>query len=406
LDVFRNLADNYDIEAEVTDTGPRAAHTLTSLADLAQLTDQAYRALEARIKQGFDTDMKNVKLEWPRVLGAIKTAYNLSPDQEHMFTRVYVLMRTAQRSGEVEQFITSTLPKHPKAKLFQSSPDMVAAAMALVAVDPTFANQLNALWAGRPTKSRLNAIVDAALAPGQADTSQEILREALSAMLMNKEAYNSFLGTSTARLNRLGRAVLEKLGAKAEDLAENLPESVPDVADWALRGIAALASEKGAKQYGRVLQTAVNELTNQRWLQKLVSDLQGTMGDGKLFHRAHNAMMNAINRTRSQFDNALPRELAKLFPDNFDGWNNLFEWFGALGAETLGSSAREMYLNDGERQRMITVLESKVNNWIDAKNLGYYLVHGKPRPGMAQELLRNARAIADNVNGQREEASE
>jgi hypothetical protein len=404
LDVYRGLTEVFEPAAESAEVAPRAA--VTSLADLEDLTEQAYRDLDARFKQGFNPDMKAIKLEWPRVLGAIKTAYNLSPDQENMFTRIYVLMRAGQRSGEVEEFITSTVPKHPKAKLFQNSPDMVAAAMALVAVEPTFATQLNVLWAGRPTKSRLNALMDKALDTGQADTSQQILSEALSAMLMNKEAYNSFLGTSVSRLNRLGRAVLETIGTKADNLADTLPESVPDAADWALRGIAALTSEKGAKKYGQVLQTAVNTLTEQRWLQKLVADLRGTTGDAKLFHRAHNAMMNAINRTRSQFDNALPRELAKLFPDGFDGWNNLFEYFGTLGVETLGSSAREMYLNDAERQRMITVLESRVNNWIDAKNLGYFLVHGKPRPGMAQELLRNARAIADNVNGQRQEASE
>ena len=123
-------------------------------------------------------------------------------------------------------------------------------------------------------------------------------------------------------------------------------------------------------------------------------------------YRQVNEMKSNIAQTRSLFTITLPLQLKKLFPAEFDGWHNLFAHFGRLDASVLGAAAGEMYADDAARARMITALKAQVNNWVDAENLGYYLAHGTVKPGSSQPLLRNARAIADNLNGRKQTAPE
>ena len=405
MDVFRALSDNIPADSVMTDSPQKSFNSVVEdyLGSLDQLTEDAYVDLFQRMAQGQKITLDGVQSENLAAQRMAEQAYNLSVGQQQLFTRVYTLLRVGQRSPALEQFVNSTFPSHPQKALFNKSKDQVAAVMALAAVEPTFAAQLNNLWAGvQEEQGKVESLIDLALNNAKATTSKDMLNESLSAMLVDREYNQSFLGTAAARLDRFGSEMLGKLG----NLAFEKAQEAPAVVDNLLLGVSALTSERGASAFGATLLKAVNEHTDQRWLQDLVAALIGTQGDGKLFYRAHNAMMSAISQTRSMFDNTLPRALKELFPADFNGWNTLFESFGRLDVSVLGSDAREMYLNDVERQRMITVLESKVDNYIDAQNLAYYLVHRKPNPQISQELLRNARAIADNVNGRRITASD
>lgn len=404
MDTFHQLADNVPVEPRYPD--PLQPTTVRdSLSSLEQLTEDAYVDLMQRmawqqnvpLRQSVNTEIHESLLQ------AAAQHYNLSAEQGQLFTRIYTLLRVGQRPGELEQFVQATFPQHPNRDMFKKSPDLVAAVMALAAVEDSFRAQLETLWqADRQETGVVESLVDKALNNAQSASVEKMLTDALSAILVDREYNQSFLGSAISRLDRLSSRMLERIGEKAREAAQRAPTGAAEL----LKGIDALTSEKGADAFGAGLLQLVNEVGNQRWLQDLAAALIGTQGDGKLLYRAHDEMMSAINQTRAIFTTSLPKALKELFPDDFDGWTTLYDSFGRLDVGVLGRFAADMYLNDRERRRMITVLESKVDNWIDAQNLGYYLVHRKPKPGMTQELLRNARAIADNLNGTPQRASD
>ena len=403
MDVFRTLADSVPLDADLVDANIEhiSEHAgVDGLESLRQLSAQAFIDLISKASRDVSIDLRGVEAETATVLAQAQTAFNLDPNQQLLFNRIYMLLRKGQRPAELDQFVQETFTKHSQKNLFNSTPDVVAAVMALTAVQPIFAAQLDHLWIDRAPEGRVDGLIDRALNHAQANSSAVMLNNAVAAQLLEQDKRDSLWATASHKADRLGNSMLNRLGAKATKLSETAPR----FADSLLQGIGALLNEKDATAFGEALLGYVNTEMDQRWLQDLVAALAGTKGSGKLIYRAHNAMMSEINRIRSMFDNTLPRELAKLFPEDFEGWTTLFDSFGRLGVQVLGTSTAEMYLNDAERRRMITVLESKVDNYIDAQNLGYYLVYRQPKPGIAQELLSNARAIADNLNGTRRTA--
>lgn len=405
MDVFRQLTDNVPVSADLVDSGPvRMSDRLVDnqFDTLMALTQRAYETLVNRAAHSVNVDFTGLQADVDNVMSMVQTVYQLNADQDKMFRRIYGLLRHGPRGAELEQFVSTTLPQHAQKNLFNKAPDAVAATLALAAVEPTFAAQLDALWGAREEQSKSEQVIDYALNGAQQESSRDMINNAIAGMLMDTEVSNSFYGTAASRLDRLGSTVLNRLG----ELAYGASEKAPKYVDDGLYIIGALLNEKRASAFGEALLGHVNTKMNSQAVRDLVAALLGTKGSGKLTYRAHNAMMTLINQTRSMFDNTLPRELSKLFPADFDGWSRLYNSFGQLDVAVLGTSTERMYRDDAERRRMIEVLKAKVDNWIDAENLGYFLVHHDIKPNTTLNLLRNARAIASNLNGVKQKPSD
>lgn len=330
------------------------------------------------------------------LIDTIKGQYTLSTDQQNLYNRVFTLLRLNARKGELEQFVSIALPKHHQANLFNGATDLTASVMALAAVEPTFAAQLEQLYRiNKGETNRVDALIDKLLDDNQHLRVEEMLSETMSAIIADSEFELSKLGLATSRLDRLGSKGLQMIGEKAEEWAEDAPRGVSDF----LKGISALTTENGAEAFGRGLMAYMNTATNSQALQSLMGALVGSQNDTNAVYRQVKRFKSVVARTRSEFTIVLPKVLKNLFPEEFDGWNDLYENFARLGVEVLGTDAALMFTNDEARRRMITALESKVPNKWDAQNLAHYMVHGELPANTPHALLRNARAIADNLNG-------
>lgn len=349
---------------------------------------------------------ENSNFKIPKVVDShltkILSAFDLSYDQRKQYYQVWALLRMDNRSDLMERYASTVMDKHPQAMVFNGSTDVVATIMALAAVDPTFAAQADALWAAKnPQTISIKSMVDDALKTSALTDSKKLLNEALDAMAVSAEYNLSYLGATTQRLDRMGSEWMDKLGTKALQTAETAPTGVAEL----LQGIAGLTSEVGAAAFGKSLLRAVNEFTDQRWLQDLTAAFVGSQSDTNSVYRQVNTMKSNVAQTRSLFTVTLPAKLKTLFPEGFDGWNNLFTHFGRLDVGVLGDSAAQMFSDDVARAKNIEALKSKVSNHQDAANLAHYMVHGKVEAGSPHPLLRNARAIADNLNGRKRKAN-
>lgn len=390
LDVFNQLTIN---PTEVA-SGP------VRTSPLFDKTDAAFRALAAKIARGQHFTVPKAS---ENHLSKLQDTYNLSPEQQRLYARVYTLLRMDNRTPVIEQYASTVLGKHPNGKLFVGAKDSTAAVMALTAVDPTFSAQADEIWQkSAPGLKTADGLINAALEGAVVTTSEQLLTRALDAMAEDAEYNLSWLGTQTQRLDRRGNEILEKVGAVALEASEKAPPGIAEV----LQGINALTTETGAAAFGKVLFKAVNEFTDQRWLQDLTSAVVGSQQDTDDVFRQVNTMKSNIAQTRSLFTINLPAQLKKLFPEGFDGWNHLFKDFGRIDAGVLGSAAGQMFTDHAERKKTIEALKSKLPNHWDAENLAHYMLHGTVTPGSPHPLLRNARAIADNLNGRKRKASD
>ena len=335
-------------------------------------------------------------------LTKVETSYNLDTDQKRLFNRVWMLLRMDTRSGIVEKFASTVLNHHPNAAIFNGMIDPVASVMALAAVDDTFRAQADAIWAQHSNQPNTVAgVVDYALHKASLTDANSILLNAFDVMRQEGEYNLSLLGTATKRLDRMGNEWIEALGERAHQAAQSAPKGIAEI----LHGINMLTTENGAETFGKMLMYAANQLTNQRWFQDLTAALVGSQKDTAEVYRQLTAMKSNVAQTRSLFTINLPAQLKKLFPEGFDGWNHLFHHFGRLDAGVLGTAAGEMFSDDAARAKNIKALESKIENKTDAKNLAHYIVHGTPM-NIADPLLRNARAIADNLLGTKRVATD
>lgn len=363
-------------------------------------TSAAFATIAHKVARG---QIKGVPRVKDSHLSKVQTTYNLTVDQQKLYKRVWMLLRMDTRSGAMERYASTVLQYHPNAAVFNGAADPVAVVMALTAVDNTFRAQADAIWMLHGTKpNTAEALVDMALHKAPLTDGATILNEALDSMREEGDYHLSFLGTATQRLDRMGNEWMEKVGEKAFQASQNAPAAV----DYLMKGVHALTTETGAEAFGKTLLRLVNEFTNQRWLQDGVASLVGSQTDTNSVYRQVNSMKSNIAQTRSLFTTILPAQLKTLFPEGFDGWNRLFDHFGRIDAGVLGTSAAQMYQDDAARKRAITALESKFANHADAKNLAHYLVNGSVVPGSPHALLRNARAIADNLNGVKRKAPE
>jgi GGDEF domain-containing protein len=326
-----------------------------------------------------------------------------SPDAKRIFKRVWMLLRMDTRSGAMEKYASTVLLHHPDASMFAGATDAVAAVMALTAADDTFRAQADAIWKQYGTQpNTAESLVDMALHKAPLTDATTILNEALDTMREEGDYNLSFLGTQTQRLDRMGNEWMETVGEKAFQASQTAPNG----ASHLMLGIHALTTESGSEAFGKTLIRLTNELTNQRWLQDGVASLVGSQTDTNAVYRQVNSMKANVAQTRSLFTTILPAQLKTLFPEGFDGWNHLYNHVGRVDAGVLGTSAGQMYSDDAARAKAIRALESKVGNAWDARNLAHYLVHGTLEPGTPHPLLRNARAIADNLNGTKRKAPE
>jgi predicted GNAT family acetyltransferase len=363
-------------------------------------TTAAFATIARKVARG---QIKGVPKVKDSGLAQIRTTINLSPEQMALYQRVWMLLRIDNRSGALEKYATTVLNHHPQAAMFNGVIDAVASLMALTAVDPTFRAQADAIWTRNSAQPySAENLVDTALHTAPLTDGASILNEALDAMRAEGEYNLSFLGTATQRLDRMANEWMEKIGEKAAVASQTAPSGAQQL----LMGVSALTSEAGAEAFGKTLLRAVNEFTNQRWLQDGVATLVGSQDDTNTVYRQVNSMKANIAQTRSLFTTYLPAQLKTLFPEGFDGWNHLFNHVGRLDAGVLGASAGQMYADDTARAKAIAALESKVANSWDARNLAHYLVHGSIEPNSPHALLRNARAIADNLNGKKRKAPE
>jgi hypothetical protein len=406
MDVFRQLTDNVPQSADIVDRGSvRVSDRLADdpLSDLESMTDQVYETLVLRSGHGANIDFTNFKKEVDVAVLAAGSVYALNVKQDEMFRRIYGLIRYGNRSAELEKFVSSTFPQHPQKNLFNKVHDVTAAVLALATVEPTFAAQLDALWNARAEDSKVDQLIDRALNESQQNSSKVMVTNAVAAMMVETEARQSFYATVTSRLDRIGSNIINRLG----ELSFRASEKAPDFIDDGLFIIGALLNEKRASAFGEDLLGFVNTKWKSQAVRDNIAALLGTKGSGKAIYRAHEAMMTLINQTRSMFDNTLPRELAKLFPKDFDGWSRLYYSFGNLDVAALPpEDVERMYRDDAERRRIIEVLKLKVDNWVDAENLGYFLVHHDVKPDTTLNLLRNAHAIASNLNGAKRKPSD
>lgn len=326
-------------------------------------------------------------------LDKVTTTYNLDTDQKRIYNRVWMLLRIDSRSGIVEKFASTILNRHPNASVFNGTLDPVASVMALASVDDTFRAQADAIWAQHSNQPNTVAdVVDYALNKAAVTDANSILLNAFDVMRQEGEYNLSFLATATKRLDRMGNEWFEQLGEKAYQAAQTAPKGIAEL----LHAIHGLTNENGAEAFAKMSTTLVN-LTDARWAQDLIAALVGSQKDTNEVYRQLTAMKSGVAQTRSLFTINLPSQLKKLFPEGFDGWNHLFTHFGRIDAGVLGSSAAEMYSNDAARAKNIKALESRVNA-LDARNLAHYMVHGTPIKNNPRPLLRNARAIADELN--------
>lgn len=363
-------------------------------------TNAAFATISAKVARG---QIKGVPKLKDSGLGQIRTTINLSPEQMALYQRVWMLLRMDTRSGALERYASTVLQYHPQAAMFNGNLDAVASVMALTAVDPTFRAQADAIWTrNAPQPYSAEALVDMALHTAPLTDGATILGEALDTMRAEGEYNLSFLGTATQRLDRMGNEWMEKIGEKADKLSQTAPAGLAHIE----QAISALTSEAGAEAFGKTLLRYVNEFTNQRWLQDGVASLVGSQDDTNTVYRQVNSMKANVAQTRSLFTTYLPAQLKTLFPEGFDGWHHLFNHVGRVDAGVLGTAAAEMYADDAARAKAIAALESKVGNVWDARNLAHYLVHGSVEVNSPHALLRNARAIADNLNGKKRNAPE
>jgi hypothetical protein len=326
-------------------------------------------------------------------LDKVIQTYNLDADQKRIYNRVWMLLRMDTRSGIVEQFASTVLNHHPNASVFNGVLDPVASVMALAAVDDTFRAQADAIWAQHSNQPNTVAgVVDYALNKAAVADANSILLNAFDVMRQEGEYNLSFLATATRRLDRMGNEWLEQLGEKAYQAAQTAPKGIAEL----LHVINSLTTENGAEAFAKMSTTLIN-LTDARWAQDLIAALVGAQKDTNEVYRQLTAMKSGVAQTRSLFTINLPAQLKKLFPEGFDGWNHLFTHFGRIDAGVLGSSAAEMFANDAARSKNIKALESRVNT-LDARNLAHYMVHGTTMKNNPRPLLRNARAIADELN--------
>jgi hypothetical protein len=326
-------------------------------------------------------------------LDKVTGTYNLDVEQKRIYNRVWMLLRMDNRSGIVEQFASTVLNHHPNASVFNGTLDAVASVMALAAVDDTFRAQADAIWAKHSNQPNTVAgVVDSALNKAAITDANSILLNAFDVMRQEGEYNLSFLGTATKRLDRMGNEWLERIGEKAYQIAQTAPKGIAELA----QAIHALTTEDGAEAFAKATTTMTN-LTDARWAQDLVAALVGSQKDTNEVYRQLSAMKSGVAQTRSLFTITLPGQLKKLFPEGFDGWSHLFKHFGRIDAGVLGSSAAEMFSDDAARAKNIKALESRVNA-LDAKNLAHYMVHGTTMKNNPRPLLRNARAIADELN--------
>lgn len=334
-------------------------------------------------------------------LDRVLTSYNLDQDQKNLYNRIWMLLRMDTRSGIVEQFASAVLARHPNASLFTKTTDPVASVMALAAVDDTFRAQADAIWAANSNQPNTVAgMVDNILNKGVIVDTNSILLSAFDVMRQEGEYKLSFLGTATKRLDRMGNEWLEELGEHAYQAAKTAPKGVADL----LQAIHSLTTEDGAEAFARAVTTLINK-TDARWAQDLIAAVVGSQKDTNEVYRQLTAMKSTVAQTRSMFTINLPSQLKKLFPEGFDGWTHLFHNFGRIDAGVLGASAGEMFSNDAARAKNIKALESRVNA-LDARNLAHYLVHGTTMKNNPRPLLRNARAIADNLNDTQRNATD
>ena len=380
-----------------------AGTTRDAVNPLDALSLRAFRGLAQLVARRPDMKGRVGNILKDSMLDTVKGQYSLSTDQQNLYNRVFTLLRLNARKGELEQFVSTALPKHSQANLFNGALDLTASVMALAAVEPTFAAQLEQLYRiERGETSRVDALIDKLLDDNQHLQVQDMLAETLTAIAADSEYELSKLGLATQRLDRLGSKALQIIGEKAEEWADDAPRGVSDL----MKGIHALLTEDGAEAFGRGLMAAVNVHTDSQALQSLMGALVGSQVDTNAVYRQVKRFKSVVARTRSEFTTVLPKVLKELFPAEFDGWNDLYEHFGRLGVEVLGTDTALMFTNDDARRRMITALESKVPNKWDAQNLAHYMVHGELPANTPHALLRNARAIADNLNGTPVTASE
>lgn len=334
-------------------------------------------------------------------LDRVTTLYNLDEDQKRLYNRIWMVLRMDSRPGVVEQFASAVLSRHPNASLFTKTTDPVASVMALAAVDDTFRAQADAIWAANSNQPNTVAgAIDAALNRGTIVDTNSILLNAFDVMRQEGEYKLSFLGTATRRLDRMGNEWLEELGERAYQASATAPKGVRDI----LAAIYALTTESGAEAFAKAATTLTN-LSDARWAQDLMAALVGSQKDTNEVYRQLTAMKSTVAQTRSMFTINLPSQLKKLFPEEFDGWTHLFHHFGRIDAGVLGASAGEMFTNDAARAKNIKALESRVNA-LDARNLAHYMVHGTTMKNNPRPLLRNARAIADQLNDTQRTASD
>lgn len=372
-----------------------AGVTRDAINDLDALTTRAYNALAQQLARYPNRRANAANLTAASLIDQIDQAFTLTPQQRDIFNRTFMLLRLNTRKGELEQFVSTALPKHPKANVFNGAKDLTASVLALAAVEPTFAAQLEAIYRSeREETTFVSGLIDKALDDNQHLRVNEMLSETFNAVIADSEYQLSGIGLATSRLDRLSSQMLNKLGEAADRAAENAPRGISD----ALAAIYSLTTEDGAEAFGRGLLSFVNAATNQRWLQDLGGALVGSQNDTNAVYRQVKRIKNVVAETRSDFTIILPKVLKTLFPEDFDGWNTLYEHVARLDVAVLGQDAALMFKSNEARQRMITALESKVVNHWDAKNLAHYMVHGTIPENTPHRLLRNARAIADNLN--------
>ena len=371
-----------------------ATTTRDATSPLDALTLRAFKSLAQIVVRRPGMKIANIVNE--SMIDKIKTQYALSADQTNLFKRVFLLLRLTDRKGELEQFVSTAISKHPNVNLFNGAKDLTASVLALAAVDPTFAAQLEDIYRiEQKEPGYVDALVDVALNDNRHFRVEELLTETLSAVIEDGEYELANIGLITHKLDTLGQQGLELIGEKALQLANELPTG-PDLL---LKGVYSLLTEDGSEAFGRGLMNAVNTHTKSLALQSLVGALVGSQEDTNAVYRQLKRFKSVLAKTRSDFTVVLPKVLHSIFPPEFAGWNDLFEFFGRLDVPILGDEAATMFNNDDARKRTITALESKIENKWDAFNLAHYLVHGVLPTTTPYPLLKNARAIADNLNG-------
>jgi hypothetical protein len=373
-----------------------AGTTRDAINDMDALTLKAFRALGQQLARYPGRRVNAQSITTDSMLPQVETQFTLSADQKNIFKRVFTLLRLNNRKGELEQFVATTLPKHPQANLFNGAKDLTASVLALAAVDSTFASQLETIYrTERGQTDFVSNMLDKVLDDNQHLRVEEMLNETFNAVIADSEYELSGLGMVSARLDRMGSKFFDQVGQKAFQASQTAPVGVSE----SLQAIYALTTEDGAEAFGKAILNFVNTYTDQQWLQSLTGALVGSQNDTNAVYRQVKRIKNVIANTRSDFTVELPKVLKSLFPEDFDGWNTLYEHLARLDVAVLGNDAALMFKDNQARQRMITALESKVTNHWDAKNLAHYMVHGELPANTPHQLLRNARAIADDLNG-------